>query len=154
MKNWYLKTFKKKDAVHIYIVTPDRRVKDFWTIPDEFGHVSWNGYSFVLTKKAQALKNNVPTYFFNTENADPIDVVNKRTRHMTAQEFHMAIDSHVAKDILKASGGDAFSKEFIITLIVMFMGFAGMFYIFNGQFNELRQLIETIPQVTTPIIGG
>lgn len=153
MKQWVIKTFKKKQAVRIYIVNEENRLRSYWVIPNPSGEVIIGSYAFKLSKDAMVLQNNVPTYVFNTKNADPINLVKKRTRHMTAEDFHLAIDSHVAQDIIKASGGDKLSLEFIITLLVMFVGFAGIFYVFSGQFEELRLLIETIKD-SQPIVGG
>lgn len=157
MKQWFIKTFKKKQAVIVYLVNEERRFRKYWVIPNSSGEVFVGNYAFVLNKDSMMLQNNIPTYVYNIKNADPINLTKKRTRHMTAEEFHLAIDNHVAQDIIKASGGDKLSLEFIITLLVMFIGFAGLFYVFNGQFEEIKLIIETLQSTTEtvePVIGG
>lgn len=145
MKEWIIKTFMKRHAVRIYIATPDKRLKEYWCLP-KGDQVSIKGVgTYILTiDEANLSSKNVPTYIFNTVNPEPLDLQKGKKSVYTPEQFQVAIDSNIAKEIFLATKSGTISQDTMIILGVMVLGFAGLGYFLTDQLNALNDILQAL----------
>lgn len=142
MKQWFIKTFRKRVAVKLYVVTRDGRITPYWTIPNSEGEVFIGDYAYKLNSSKMLLEGRTSTYVCHIDNAEPLNLTKRRAFHYTAVDFKRAIDSHVASDILTASKGQKLSTEMLVLGLIMFLGFAGLVYYMNEKFATLLEYLQ------------
>lgn len=143
MRQWIIKRFRKKRAVRIYVITEDRRVHHYWTIPVD-GNVKIKGLSFKLTKDDYLLKDNIPTYFFNDKDAEPLNLYSDKKILLSPQDFNLAIDTHVARDVFSATMKKKISPDTLIILGGMFIGLLAVGYFLNDKLDAINKTLEAL----------
>lgn len=143
MRQWIIKRFRKKKAVRIYIINEDRRVHHYWAIPID-GNVTIQDMSFKLTKDDYLLKDNIPTYFFNYKNATPLNLYSNKEVILTAQDFNLAIDTHVARDVFMATMKSKLSGDTLLILGGMVIGFLAVGYFLNDKLDAINNTLEAL----------
>ena len=145
MRQWFIKTFMKRQAVRIYIATPDKRLKEYWGLP-KGDQVSIKGVgTFILTTDEASLSSkNVPTFIFNTVNPEPLDLQKGKKSVYTPEQFQVAIDSNIAKEIFLATKSGSISQDTMIILGVMVLGFAGLGYYITDQLNAINEILQAL----------
>jgi len=145
MREWFIKTFMKRHAVRIYIAMPDKRLKEYWCIP-KGDQVSIKGVgTFVLTIDEVSLSSkNVPTFIFNTTNPEPLDLQTGGKSVYSPEQFQVAIDSNIAKEIFLATKSGSISQDTMIILGVMVLGFAGLGYFITDQLKAITEILQAL----------
>lgn len=143
MRQWIIKRFRKKKAVRLYIINENRRVHHYWTIPID-GNVTIGGTSFKLTKDDYLLKDNIPTYFFNYKSAGPLNLYENSKVILTPEDFNLAIDTHVARDIFMATMKSKISPDTLIILGAMAVGFLAVGYFLNDKLDAINRTLEAL----------
>lgn len=143
MKNqWIIKNFMRKSAVRVIIVTEDKRLKEFWAIPED-GIISAGGYSFRLSEDEFLLKNNVPTYVFNYNNAEPLNLLTEKKSYLTPKELNTGIKNKLIAELI-ASLDKTFGTDFMITLVALALGFIGLGYFINEKLVAIQTALESL----------
>lgn len=97
MSNFIVKTFYRSKAVKAIITYPDKRVKTFWVVPK--GHtITIGNNTFNINKEDFYLHKGIPTYFYNTNNTEPVNVITEAQSKITPDDYNVAISSAVARD--------------------------------------------------------
>lgn len=143
MRQWIIKRFRKKKAVRLYVIDENRRVHHYWTIPSD-GNVTIGNLSFKLTKDDYLLKDNIPTYFFNHKDAEPLNLFTDKKILLSPQDFNLAIDTHVARDVFMATMKNKISPDTLIILGGMFLGLLAVGYFLNDKLDAINQTLEAL----------
>jgi len=153
MSDLYVKYFKKREAVKVYFIGQDKKVKIKWLLPSD-NKVEFDNKTYLILPEKIYLQNGITCMFVNSHNAEPIDI-NKIDYHVkTAKDFNDALGAKVVQDLISANK----KKEtlgFNIILLVAVIGLIGfMFYQFNSQFKELAEALAEINRLLGGGISG
>ena len=100
--NFINKTFRRGKSVKIIYVGVDKRVRIYYLVPKQ-KVVRVNKESFNLNDKDLFLSKGMPTYIFTHKHAEPINILDVPTTFMSPDDYDVAINAHVARDIYAAT---------------------------------------------------
>jgi hypothetical protein len=151
MKSWFIKQFKSKVNAKIIFKTKEGRLKSFYVIP-KGGEVDIAPYgTFILdTSKMYLSDKNTPTYLFIEGIAEPINIESKEQSFMTPQRYKKAIDNKVVSEIIGATEDAVLSKETMIIIGILVLGFLGLGYMFNDKINLIIEFLTSQNEVVIP----
>lgn len=145
LKQWYISTFKRSEAVIIYVAHETGRITHHWCIPyiDDTVKVEGLDKAVVISRETQRLstKWNIPTFFVHHSNCESIDLDDVKKGYFTTKELRLILDNDEADKIFRVTDKGGLTKEATIILGVVVLGFLGMFYLFNTKMNEVKNLI-------------
>lgn len=133
MRQWVIKRFKKSKAVRIFLLTKGKRLTHYWVVPKGLGEITIGKYTFKLTPDDFVLLDNVPTYFYNEENASPVSFELGKVVELSPDEFNMSIEAHVARDIFSSAQGGLLSTEGIIIIVAVLVSAIGVGFYIQSQ---------------------
>ena len=152
LKQWYIKNFKKREAVIIYVADESGRLTRHWCIPERDNIVRVEGLpkAVVISKETMRLstKHNIPTFVVHHSNCESLDLADIRVSYFTADELRLILDNDEAHKVFNASKQGSLSSEGMIILVALALGFLAMFYFFN---TKLTALDDKIPD-PVPIV--
>lgn len=139
MGNYFNKTFKRSQCVKAIIFDHDKRIKAHYVIPKD-SQIKIGGKLYEINQDDFYLSKGIPTYVYNVERVDPINLFNVEKSVLTASYYDTAISTNVAKQIFAASQEGVQPQNIIliltgVTMLVMLLGF----YI---MYNELTAIYE------------
>lgn len=141
MSNFIVKTFYRSKAVKAIITYPDKRVKTFWVVPK--GHtITIGNNTFNINKEDFYLQKGIPTYFYNTNNTEPVNVITEAQSKITPDDYNVAISSAVAREIFETSGGN--KNPGLISLIFSILATA----LSGGAVYLVVELTKKVDQIT------
>lgn len=135
MTNYINKTFRKSKVVRLLFKKEDGRLQEFWRVPNN-NEVDLGEYGlFILdTKKAiYSTNKNIPTYVLLQGKTEPININTRSQTFMPPTRYKQAINENITKKIIESTSGGMISKDTIIIVAVLIMGFVGMAYYLNGN---------------------
>ena len=144
MKQWFISKFKKKKAVRIFLLNKDKRLTQYWVLPKGLGEITIGKYTFKITPHDFVLLNNVPTYFYNVENAAPVSFEHGKVVELSPAEFNMSIEAHVARDVFAAAQGSLLSTEGIIILVAVLVCALGLGYYLSSELTAIRESLSIL----------
>ena len=157
-KEYFIKTFKKSEAVIAKRIDESGRMTTHWVIPSPDNTIRLLGQpdSFVLHKDARFLstKWNIPTYFFTYKSCEPIALDDLKREHFyTSIEIDLILESDLAQKAYRSQGKGKISDEIKMVLIVLIVGFIALGYFFNSQIQNLNidPVDPTAPIVVTEV---
>lgn len=150
MNEMMIKLFKKKEAIKVYYVGLDKKVKVIWTLPKE-NKVQFGELLFDIIPEKIFIHNGVSCMFVNSFNAEPIDI-NKIDFHVkTPEDYEDAIGTKVLTDFMNANKKKE-SFNLAVVLSVLSIGIAA--YIAYSMSNEFKVILEQLAEITRLLGGG
>lgn len=143
MKQWFISKFRKKVAVRVFILTTDKRLLHYWIVP-KGATVTINNLTYRLTTDDFMLRNNVPTYFFNENDPAPIVMTTGQVHELSAHDFNVAMEAHIARDIFDAAGGFLLSPETIITLATIVLSALALGFFLNEKLTTIISMLQSL----------
>jgi hypothetical protein len=146
MSNFINKNFRKNQSIKAYIHYKDRRVKLFWLIPNG-NMVTVKGDTFIINDKDFVLSKGIPTYYYVNGTPEPMNLYKQPMNDlMTSQDFNVALEANVARQIFEASGSkiEGIIPILISVAIVGLLGY--MMYSFGEQLTLIMEMIADIQQ--------
>lgn len=152
MNDFIIRNFKKKEAVKVYYVGIDKKVKIKWVLPKE-SRISFDGKSYLLTPDKIFIHDGVSTIFVNYLNAEPIDITRIDYKVFTPDKFDKAIGSKVVEDLIAANQTPDKVNLGVILAGVTLLAVVYLFYVVNKEFGAMNDLIQAL-QEQLKILGG
>lgn len=157
LKELYIKTFKRQDAVIIKRVSESGRITSHWVVPSPSNVVQLNEIPEAITlhKDARYLstKWNIPTYLMTYKTCEPIKLEElDRKSFYQADELHLILETDLAKKAYQSSEKSKVSDEIKLVLIVLIVGFIALGYYFNSQLALLQPDPVIDPNNPTPVV--
>jgi len=144
-KQWIIKTFKRNQAVIVYVLDEAGRITRNWCIPERDKTVKIEGISKAVAISRDTMrlstKWNIPTFFVHHSNCESMNLDDLRESYYTADEFRLILDNDEANKVFRASKNGALSNEGLIILVVVILGFISMFYFFNTKLGDIDNKI-------------
>lgn len=136
-----------KEKVRLIISYQDGKTKIFKVKPSTNNTVSISDRTFNINEKTYTIMKNMPTYFFNSENTEPIDVYSAKATPFSPSQYKVAIDNKIVEEIFKSSKKhNGFNKE-TITMVVL-IGIAGVLglagFLLKEQIDIILQKLDII----------
>lgn len=151
LKQFYIKNFQRSKAVIVMLVHEDQRLSKHWCIKysDNTVKITDTPHAIVIDKNARYLstKNNIPTYLVHHSNCECILVENQKEVFYTATELNLILEADEAKKVMNATSQGTISSEAMIILVVIVLGFLGMFYFFNTKLESIDEKVTPAPIV-------
>ena len=145
MREWFIKTFFKSKAVRIYIAYPDKRLQEFWAIPKgDQVNIKGVGVFTISLEEGNLSSKNVPTYIFNTLSTSPLNLQTGEKSVYTPEQFQVAIDSKIEREIFLATKTGALSQDTIYILLALMVGFGGLGYYLSDKINTIIEALATL----------
>lgn len=144
----FYKWFAKDQLVHAVVFTGDKRIRNYYRIP-QGNNIHINGRTFVMNDKDFFLdKESIPTFTYHVNRTDPIDPFDTKKSVMSPEYFDTAINNKVATDIFSATKtkmDTAMIALFISFVSLIGIGIVGyLIYEIIPQINEIRDVLRTI----------
>lgn len=157
LHEWYLKTFEKSKVIHAMVFTADRRVRNYFVIPQINNNVveisCKQGTYFINDKDFHLDAQGFPTYIFTQTNRIPVDMTALKLYpdSATPDMYQTAINGHTAKDIIKSTDDKKMDAGMIAMVLglVTLVGVIGIGYLVMQQAELIEEMRETLR-----IIGG
>ena len=146
---WYIKNFKKEQAVKMIYVGNDKRIIIRWLIPEN-NTITYNNKSYMLHPNKMFIHKGTPSLFINFKDAEPLDPLDKSNQIYSADDFNTAISSKVGQELFEASKPKTLADLGTIISILSLVGLAYVLITMNDNFTNLLNQINEIRQ----IIGG
>lgn len=146
---WYIKNFKKEQAVKMIYVGNDKRIIIRWLIPEN-NTITYNNKSYMLHPNKMFIHKGTPSLFINFKDAEPLDPLDKSNQIYSADDFNTAISSKVGQELFEASKPKTLADLGTIISILSLVGVAYLLITMNDNFTNLLNQINEIRQ----IIGG
>jgi len=146
---WYIKNFKKEQAVKMIYVGNDKRIIIRWLLPEN-NTITYNNKSYMLHPNKMFIHKGTPSLFINFKDAEPLDPLDKSNQIYSADDFNTAISSKVGQELFEASKPKTLADLGTIISILSLVGVAYLLITMNDNFTNLLNQINEIRQ----IIGG
>ena len=146
---WYIKNFKKEQAVKMIYVGNDKRIIIKWLLPEN-NTITYNNKSYMLHPNKMFIHKGTPSIFINFKDAEPLDPLDKSNQVYSADDFNTAISSKVGQELFEASKPKTLADLGTIISILSLVGVAYLLITMNDNFTNLLNQINEIRQ----IIGG
>lgn len=146
---WYIKNFKKEQAVKMIYVGNDKRIIIRWLLPEN-NTITYNNKSYMLHPNKMFIHKGTPSIFINFKDAEPLDPLDKSNQVYSADDFNTAISSKVGQELFEASKPKTLADLGTIISILSLVGLAYVLITMNDNFTNLLNQINEIRQ----IIGG
>jgi hypothetical protein len=146
---WYIKNFKKEQAVKMIYVGNDKRIIIKWLLPEN-NTITYNNKSYMLHPNKMFIHKGTPSLFINFKDAEPLDPLDKSNQIYSADDFNTAISSKVGQELFEASKPKTLADLGTIISILSLVGVAYLLITMNDNFTNLLNQINEIRQ----IIGG
>ena len=146
---WYIKNFKKEQAVKMIYVGNDKRIIIRWLLPEN-NTITYNNKSYMLHPNKMFIHKGTPSIFINFKDAEPLDPLDKSNQVYSADDFNTAISSKVGQELFEASKPKTLADLGTIISILSLVGVAYLLITMNDNFTNLLNQINEIRQ----IIGG
>jgi len=146
---WYIKNFKKEQAVKMIYVGNDKRIIIRWLLPEN-NTITYNNKSYMLHPNKMFIHKGTPSLFINFKDAEPLDPLDKSNQIYSADDFNTAISSKVGQELFEASKPKTLADLGTIISILSLVGLAYVLITMNDNFTNLLNQINEIRQ----IIGG
>lgn len=146
---WYIKNFKKEQAVKMIYVGNDKRIIIRWLLPEN-NTITYNNKSYMLHPNKMFIHKGTPSIFINFKDAEPLDPLDKSNQIYSADDFNTAISSKVGQELFEASKPKTLADLGTIISILSLVGLAYVLITMNDNFTNLLNQINEIRQ----IIGG
>ena len=146
---WYIKNFKKEQAVKMIYVGNDKRIIIRWLIPEN-NTITYNNKSYMLHPNKMFIHKGTPSLFINFKDAEPLDPLDKSNQIYSADDFNTAISSKVGQELFEASKPKTLADLGTIISILSLVALAYVLITMNDNFTNLLNQINEIRQ----IIGG
>jgi len=146
---WYIKNFKKEQAVKMIYVGNDKRIIIRWLLPEN-NTITYNNKSYMLHPNKMFIHKGTPSIFINFKDAEPLDPLDKSSQVYSADDFNTAISSKVGQELFEASKPKTLADLGTIISILSLVGLAYVLITMNDNFTNLLNQINEIRQ----IIGG
>lgn len=143
MKTWFIKTFRKRQAVRLVIILEDHRVIEFWRIP-QGDTVQLQGYGAykIDSQNLHLTSKNVPTYYYNILNTEPLKMIAKETKtYMSPDKYQTALNSKAEKALLDATKPVSIDTQTVILIVVFVVGLLGLGYYLSGQIQAILDIL-------------
>ena len=145
MKQWFIRTFLKSKAVRIYIAHPDKRLQEFWAIPHgDQVNIKGVGVFTISLEEGNLSSKNVPTYIFNTLSTSPLNLQTGEKSVYTPEQFQVAIDSKIEREIFLATKTGVLSQDTIYILLALMVGFGGLGYYLSDKINTIIEALASL----------
>jgi hypothetical protein len=145
MRQWIIKTFQKRKAVRIYLVMPDKRLKEYWVIPQgNFVKIKGVGDFVINLEGAHLSSKNVPTFIYRADKLEPFDLQGGKESLMTSKEIQTALDANIASEIFNASKGSAISQDVVIICLVVIVAVAGAWYMLDTKLTAIMEALQVL----------
>jgi hypothetical protein len=149
MNEFIIKNFKKKEAVKVYFIGQDKKVKVKWLLSED-NKVEFDNKTYLILPEKIYFHKGITCMFVNSHNAEPIDINNIDYHVKTAKDFNDALGAKVVQDLIMANK----KKETInMSIILSFLAIgvsAFIIYSMNGQFKEILEVLAEINR----LLGG
>ena len=137
--------FNKKKMIKALIVDHANKVRTYYIKIDTDDHFNVGERRYDIDNESVVYSKGIPTYFYAVENPKPINPHEElwTSTPLTSDDYFIAINTSVTKDILKYSGkkNENANMTLVIGFTVLFLAIAGgLYYIYN----ELLPIIEYI----------
>jgi|TARA_Y100000033_G_C2726975_1_gene101402 hypothetical protein len=142
---WYIKNFKKDEAIKMIYTGSDKRIIIRWLIPEN-NTITYNNKSYMLHPKKMFIHKGTPTVYINYKDAEPLDVLDKNNQVYTPDDFNTAISSKVGQELFEASKPKGLESIAPIISIASLLGVIYIAYTMQNSFTELRDTINAIAQ--------
>jgi len=152
MNNWILRTFRKSKTIKALIYGVDKRIRVYYTIPQN-NTLTIGNQTYIINEKDFFMDaKGFPTYTYRIDSTEPLDPFNTKKSVFTPDYYNTAINNHVARDIFDATekGLDG-SMLGIILGVATLGGLALVWFTTNegltnlvNQINEIREILRTI----------
>jgi len=146
---WYIKNFKKEQAVKMIYVGNDKRIIIRWLLPEN-NTITYNNKSYMLHPNKMFIHKGTPSIFINFKDAEPLDPLEQSNQIYSADDFNTAISSKVGQELFEASKPKTLADLGTIISILSLVGVAYLLITMNDNFTNLLNQINEIRQ----IIGG
>ena len=147
---WYIKQFKKQEAVKMFYVGSDKRIIVKWMLPEN-NTITHNNKSYMLHPDKMFIHGGVPSVFINYKDAEPLDPLDKNHYIYSADDFNTAISSKVGQELFEASKPKGLENIGGIVSIITLLAVGYLVYLMNQNFTNLQDQINALLQV---INGG
>lgn len=152
LKQWYIRNFKRNQAVIIKVVDESGHFTSHWCIPERDRTVKVEGVkkAVVINRECMLLSTrwNVPTFVVHHSNCEVMSLDDTREKFYDSNELRLILDNDEAHKVYNATNNGKLTTESIIIIGVMVLGFLAMFYFFNTKLNSIDYKIpDPIPVV-------
>lgn len=148
---WYIKQFKKDQAVKMFYIGSDKRVIVKWMIPEN-NSITHENKSYLLTPEKMFIHKGIPSVFINYKDAEPLDPLDKSNKHIySADDFNTAISSKVGEELFAASKPKTLENLGGILGLITLLAVGYLVYLMNQNFTDLQEQINQLLQI---INGG
>lgn len=151
LKQWIIKTFKKSEAVIVYVADEAGHLTKHWCIPTRDNAVKLEGVdkAVIISRESMRLstKWNIPTFVVHHSNCEVMNLDDPRQSYYNADEFRLILDNDEAHKVYSSTKSGTLSTEAMIILGVIVLGFGFIFYFFNTKLNEIQNVVDPVPIV-------
>ena len=148
---WYIKQFKKQEAVKMFYVGSDKRVIVRWMLPEN-NTITHDNKSYMLHPDKMFIHMGTPAIFINYKDAEPLDPLDLEKQHIySANDFNTAISSKVGQELFEASKPKTLGDLGTIISILSLVAIGYLVYLMNQNFADL---ITQIDELRSIINGG
>lgn len=141
--------FMKRKAIIAHIKTQDERIVKRWAIP-QGGTISIKGFGkFELNNDAMYLSDkNVPTYFYNFENTEPIIFETGQVTNYDPKKYDTAMNTKVMTEWLKSTQGNTISSDTFIIVGAVLISALGVAYYLSTEIAKIYEVLSQLGFVT------
>jgi len=147
---WYIKNFKKNEAVKMFYVGNDKRIIVKWMLVEN-NTITHNNKSYMLHPDKMFIHKGTPSIFINYKDAEPLNPLDKQHQVYSADDFNTAISSKVGQELFEASKPKGLENLGSIVSIITLLAVLYLVYLMNDNFTNLQDQINQLIQV---INGG
>ena len=149
MRNFLLKTFFRNKVVRVLVLDENGRLHDSY---ERVKHpltvtIKKRGESFLMNREAVMVstKDNIPTYLLNYKNAEPVDLHMFPETHYSMDDFDIAVNSHVAQDVYRATKKGLFADANLLTLVLIICGLFLLGYFMTVKLDNIEKIVTREP---------
>ena len=154
MSNWVNKHFHKTKSIKVLLFDEGQKQTAHYVIPSgNIVNIKRRG-SYVLDKQNFFIdEKKFITYVFGQQSKQPTNPLREKDQgDYSPQELQVALESHVANEILNYSKkGMDINIVTLLLFVVMIVGFFLVYYTLSGQITDLKETLTPITEVAYAI---